>query len=168
VVNSLLDRIASVPIWDDRKELFGLTQRKIAKILDRIDKSAPDIDHRKQFARKVFSKLKRNEGLDRRQAQVVQYLAFRLGLVPPVPIPEDDFEPLNKYLLDKVREDGLSKEITKELNYVSRISEACGREHPYQIKHSDFNPVLTRFDRALSDKQILTGLTTSVSPFIKG
>ncbi len=167
-VRNLIGELDQIPLWDENKTVFGVPQRRMAKILDRILRSDPDKHKRTKVAKRLLIDLERKEGLTRRQAEATQYVATRMGIVPPVELPSEVFEPLVKYVLDRVNGNGINKKMAHEIRMLSRISEACGRDRSHTS--SKFNPqkMMPTFERYLPEHQTLTGLMPNDSPFNKG
>jgi len=165
--NDIVKDLKSVPVWDADGALFGMTQRRVAKMLDRIDHTDPRQDRRQALANKLPNELRRKEGLDSMQATMVQYLAIRLGFVPPVKLPEEAFNSLRKFIVDRMDGNGLTKAVSNEIVMLSKIAEAGGRRS--QSRLAEFvNPVgvIPRYEGMLSGSQVLTGVVDS-NPFLK-
>ena len=149
--------------------MFGLTPRRVAKILDRIDHTDPTPRKRLLLAQDLPRKLRQDEGLDRMQSEVVQYLAMRMGYVPPVGLTDETFDRLRQYITSEMESKGLTRAITNEIVMLSKIAEAGGRKINSTLSKT-INPVsLTkRHGGALPDNRLLTGLLgVSDSPFPK-
>jgi len=165
--NNLVDELKRLPLWDGDGSLFGMSRRQVAKILDRIDHTNPRADRRKKLAQELPRKLQRDEGLNRMQAQVVQYLAIRMGFVPPVPLAQEAFDFLRKYIVGHMNGNGLTKSVTNEIVMLTKVAEAGGRKFESNLTEVvDTARLVPRFESQLHDSQILTGL--SHNPFTKG
>jgi len=167
-VRNLIEELDSIPLWDEDKTIFGIPQRRMAKILDRINRSDPDSNRRSRVAQHLMHELESKEGLSRRQAEATQYIATRLGIVPPVDLPDTFFEPMVKYILDRINGNGLDKKLSNEVRVVSRISEACGRKRNFGSSAAALSKLIPRFEQSLPDNQTLTGILPNDSPFKKG
>ncbi len=165
--NNLVEDLKKLPLWDGDGGLFGLSRRQVAKILDRIDHTDPRADRRQKLAESLPRTLQRDEGLDRMQAQVIQYLAIRMGFVPPISLSSDTFDFLRKYIVGKMNGNGLTKAVTNEIVMLTKIAEASGRPNQASLTSVvDTAKLLPRFEAQLPSSQLLTGL--SDSPFTKG
>jgi len=167
-VRNIIEDLDSIPLWDDEKTIFGMPQRRMAKILDRINRSDPDNKRRERVARGLLRELESKEGLSRRQAEATQYVATRLGIVPPIDLPAEFFEPIVKYVLDRVNGVGLNKKLSNEIRMISRISEACGRKRSFAAPAAALSGMMPRFENSLPESQTLTGIVSNESPFKKG
>ena len=160
VVDDLIKELDKLPFWDVDDSLLGMTKRRVAKVLDRIDHSDPDRGQRKKLADGLFNYLRKKEGLTGVQASMVQYLAMRLNLVPALPLPQETYTLINNYLFDKVRVAGLNKQLTNELTWLSKVSELHGRKKVLSTANvSQVLKLLPKHERGLSDRYVLTGMT---------
>lgn len=167
---NILKLLEGIPLWDNDTGLYGLSRRQVAKILDRIDHTDPRPDRRKRLAQNLSRTLRRSEGLDAMQAELVQYLAVRLGYVPPVALSEEVFDRLRKFIVGRMNGNGLTKAISNEIVMLSKIAEAGGRKPSSQLsKMVAPLQVLPRGESALPESMILTGVTDlRNNPFYKG
>jgi hypothetical protein len=167
VANNIVKDLEAIPVWDADGALFGLTQRRVAKILDRIDHTNPEHKHRQKLATNLPQELRRKEGLDSMQATMVQYLAIRLGFIPPVQIPEESFDRLRKFIVSRMDGNGLTKSVSNEIVMLSKIAEAGGRRGNSKLaKFVDPVGIIPRYEGHLSDNRVLTGVIDS-NPFLK-
>jgi hypothetical protein len=162
VVN-VIRELEALPLWDREGYAFGLSQRRVAKILDRIQNTDPDPRQRSELSKTLVRSLQRNEGLDRHQSYLVQYAAIRLSLLPPAELPGEAFELINRYCLDRMAKAGLNKSLTREITFLSRISEACGRKIGFDHRDINITMAMLRPDQATPEHQLLTGVA-DVSP----
>jgi len=165
--NDIVQDLERIPIWDNDGALFGLPRRRVAKILDRIAHTDPKEKRRKKLGRALPKELAKTEGLDRMQANMVQYLAIRLGFVPPVEIQEEAFDSIRKFIVSRMDGNGLTKAVSNEIVMLTKIAEAGGRRSDSKLAKK-INPalIMPRYESALSDSQLLTGVVDS-NPFIK-
>jgi len=165
--NSIVDDLAKVPLWDADGAVFGLTKRRVAKILDRIDHTNPRADKRKKLAEELPKELQRKEGLDRMQSDLVMYLAIRLGYIPPIRLQEEAFDRLRKFIVGRMDSKGLTKEVSNEIVMLSKIAEAGGRRITSKLSATiDPMKLIRRQESALPESNILTGVVDS-NPFTK-
>lgn len=163
----IVKELEKIPVWSDDGSLFGLSKRRVAKILDRIDHTNPRKDKRQRLADNLPRELARKEGLDRMQATVIQYLAIRLGFVPPIAMQEEAFDSLRKFIVSRMGGNGLTRAISNEIVMLSKIAEAGGRKINSKLAEV-VNPVgvIPRYEGLLSESQVLTGVVDS-NPFLK-
>lgn len=164
---NLVEELRKLPLWDGDGSLFGLSRRQVAKILDRIDHTDPRADRRSKLAASLPRTLQRDEGLDRIQSQVVQYLAIRLGFVPPIQLSTEAFDFLRKYIVGRMNGNGLTKAVTNEIVMLTKIADAGGRKrNSPRSELVDPERLMPRFESSLPESQVLTGINQS--PFTKG
>jgi len=164
---NLVEELKKFPLWDGDGSLFGMSRRQVAKILDRIDHTNPSAESRKKIATSLPQQLQRDEGLDRMQAQVVQYLAIRMGFVPPVALSSEAFDFLRKYIVGKMNGQGLTRAVTTEIVMLTKVADAGGRVRENKLTEVvNTAHLLPRFESNLPESQILTG--SRDSPFTKG
>jgi hypothetical protein len=167
-VGNVMRELEALPLWDREGYAFGLSRRRAAKIMDRIQHSDPDRERRRELSKTLIASLQRNEGLDRNQAYLVQYAAIRLNLLPPAELPSEAFELVNRYCLDRMAQSGLNKSLTREITFLSRISEACGRKVGFEHRSINISGALLRQDRSTPDNLLLTGIAdVSTGPNVK-
>jgi hypothetical protein len=162
-VGNVMRELEALPLWDREGYAFGLSRRRAAKILDRIQHSDPDARQRSELSRTLIASLQRTEGLDRPQSYLVHYAAIRLHLLPPAELASEAFELVNRYFLDKMAKTGLDKSLTREITFLSRISEACGRKVGFDHREVNITSAMLRQDRSTPDNLMLTG-AADVSP----
>jgi len=165
--SNIVRDLERIPLWDGDGSLFGMSRRQVAKILDRLDRTDPSPRKRLDLSSKLQRKLRRREGLDRMQANVVHYIAMRLGYVPPVPFSEEAFDFLRKYIVGRMNGNGLTKAITNEIVMLSEIAKCSGRRVNANISEVvNLDGVMPRAENSLKQSQILAGVMNN--PFTKG
>ena len=168
VVQDVMRDLEKLPVWDRDGYAFGMAKRRVAKIMDRICHTDPDRRRRRELSKSLVATLQRTEGLSRHQAYFVHYAAIRLNLVPPAELGRDAFDLINKFYLDKMASTGLSKSVTREVTFLSRISEACGRKIGFDHSAVDVYNMLPTIDRGTPDNLLLTGIAdVSSGPHVK-
>jgi hypothetical protein len=167
---NILKQLEAIPLWDKDVGLLGMSRRQVAKILDRIDHTDPRPDRRKKLAMGLERQLRRTEGLDHVQAEVVQYLAVRLGYVPPTSLSEETFDRLRKFIVGRMNGNGLTKAISNEIVMLSKVAEAGGRKPNSRLsKMIAPTQMMPRQETTLPEHMILTGVADlRHNPFYKG
>jgi len=167
---NILEQLKKIPLWDRDTGLYGMTRRQVAKILDRIDHTDPRPDRRLKLAHGLARELRRTEGLDSMQAELVQYLAVRMGYVPPIPLSEETFDRLRKFIVGRMNGNGLTKAISNEIVMLSKVAEAGGRKPSSQLsKMVAPMQALPRAEASLPENMVLTGIADlKNNPFFKG
>jgi len=140
-----LDAIA---IWNDTGLVAGMTKRNVAQHLDRIAHMAPtDRDSRR------LDRMLRRAELNSVQAGIVQYCATRLGFVHRPSIDSNTIRFLQHTLVDQANQCGLTKQLNKELEVLTRIAQAVTKTPSAGLRN-----LTSRDQQKVPDHQVLTGL----------
>lgn len=160
----LLARLKQLPLWDENEALLGVSQRQAANVLDRIGSSDPTGTERIKLAETLHKQL-RMSGFNQYQAEALEYLAMRLGMVPKISLSQEMYDVLSKTAVSKMNGHGLTAEITQELIAISRIQGERRNAEPKLPHGSAWPPsdpvqymkTLYQGERSLPHRHILTG-----------
>jgi hypothetical protein len=152
---SVMDLLKSIPMWDEKETVFGIPLRFASKVLHDIAVTDPDPTRRAQVADSLYKKMKK-EGLSDLQAQTLEYMAMRLGYLPPNELNKDVLQVLTRTVLDRVNGSGLTAEVKDELIALSKLGSGRNAK-PLVHKELDLGSFAAAKDKNLPRQHFLTG-----------
>jgi hypothetical protein len=158
---SVMDLLEKLPLWDEDDTALGVYKRHAANILHAIADSDPTPRGRTEIAVKLYKTL-RKEGYSNVQAQMVEYMAIRLGYIPPVELDTNMYSLLSKHVTSRANGNGLTRSITDELVAITKLARLARGEGAVKAPGRETWKKLiggSVHERNLPHNRILSGFT---------
>lgn len=149
--------LGKINIWDRYQFTVGMSKRRVAQMVD-------EIAHKPIYDRNpmTLTRFLRRHGLNNIQSGVVQYCAARLGYVPQPYLDEESLHYMQRLLVDKANEQGLTNAINHEMDMLHRVAQTRTKApvagFRYRKSSGGKEKAISSVNEQLPDDQLLSGV----------